>query len=178
MTILLIGGCRSGKSAHALRLAEDMQTDRKLFVATCQPDDDEMRARVARHQRERDGSWETLEVPLELSRTLECHDTIGNVILVDCLTLWLTNLIINQLPEVELEQRIATLEQTLAAMNVPVLLVTNEVGQGIVPENRLARQFRDWAGHMNRKMAQRAHQVIWMVAGIPVMVKPAAGSSE
>ncbi len=178
MHTLVIGGCRSGKSAYALDLAEGVQAGRKLFMATCQPYDDEMRARVARHQRERDATWETLEVPMELARTLELHNTGGSVVLVDCLTFWLTNMAMANLSEIDIERRIASLDQTLSAMKVPVILVTNEVGQGIVPENRLARQFRDWAGHMNRKMAQRADQVIWMVAGIPVMVKPAADSSE
>ncbi len=178
MKILVIGGCRSGKSAHALGLAEGIQAGRKLFVATCQPYDDEMRARVARHQRERDATWETLEVPLELARTLEDHNAVGNVILVDCLTFWLTNLAMARLPEAALERRIASLAKTLNTMKVPVILVTNEVGQGIVPENRLARQFRDWAGLLNRMVAQSADQVIWMVAGIPVAVKPIAGSSE
>ena len=178
MHVLVIGGCRSGKSAHALDLANGFQADHKLFVATCQPYDDEMRARVARHQRERDPTWETLEVPLDLSRALEHHNTAGSVVLVDCLTLWLTNMAMANLPETDIERRIASLDQTLTAMKVPVILVTNEVGQGIVPENRLARQFRDWAGLLNRRVAQSADQVVWMVAGIPVAVKPVAAPSR
>ena len=175
---LIIGGCRSGKSAQALGMAEGFQAARKFFVATCQPYDDEMRERIARHQRERDASWETLEVPMELSRALELHNTDGSVIVVDCLTLWLTNLALANLSEIDIERRIASLDQTLAAMKIPVILVTNEVGQGIVPENRLARQFRDWAGLLNRRVAQSADQVVWMVAGIPVAVKPVAAPSR
>ena len=178
MHTLVIGGCRSGKSAYALDLAEGVQAGRKLFMATCQPYDDEMRARVARHQRERDATWETLEVPMELARTLELHNTGGSVVLVDCLTFWLTNMAMANLSEIDIQRRIASLDQTLTAMKVPVILVTNEVGQGIVPENRLARQFRDWAGLLNRRVAQSADQVVWMVAGIPVKVKPVAVASR
>ena len=171
MNTIIIGGCRSGKSARALSEAENFNPRRRLFIATCRPCDDEMRTRIARHQRERDPRWETLEVPLELPATLAAHNTRGNVILVDCLTLWITNLMLAERSGAEIESQIAALVDAMSVMRCPVILVANEVGQGIVPENRMARRFRDWAGMVNQKVAACADQVIWMVAGIPVKIK-------
>ena len=171
MITFIIGGCRSGKSAEALRRAEALDAKRRLFVATCRPHDAEMRARIERHRRERDASWETLEVPLNLVEALETHNTSGHVILVDCLTLWTTNLMLDDPSENEVEAQALNLVSALAAMHCPVILVANEVGQGIVPENAMARRFRDWAGMVNQKVAACADQVIWMVAGIPVKIK-------
>ncbi len=152
-------------------MAEDFQADRRLFIATCRPFDQEMRDRIARHQRERDAGWETLEIPLELAPTLETCNAPGNIVLVDCLTLWLTNLMLTGPAESDLEKSITKLTRSLTAMRCPVILVSNEVGQGIVPENRLARQFRDWAGQVNQGVAQCADQVFWMVSGIAVKIK-------
>ncbi len=171
MNILIIGGCRSGKSAEALTQAEAIEAGRRLFVATCRPYDDEMRARIERHQRERDASWETLEVPLELPAALAAHDARGHIILVDCLTLWITNLMMDERTQADVEALITSLTQTLKAMHSPVILVSNEVGQGIVPENEVARRFRDLAGTANQKVAACVDQVVWMVAGIPVKIK-------
>lgn len=171
MNLLITGGCRSGKSAHALIEAENFEVPRRLFVATCRPYDEEMRARIARHQRERDARWETLEVPRELPETLAAHNAHGNIILVDCLTLWVTNLMMAKRSEADIEAQIAALTNTLTVMRCPVILVSNEVGQGIVPDNPMARQFRDWAGLVNQKVAACADRVIWMVAGIPVPIK-------
>ena len=171
MIIFIIGGCRSGKSAEALRRGEALEAERRIFVATCRPYDAEMQARIERHRRERDARWETLEVPLELADTLETHNTDGHVILVDCLTLWTTNLMMDGQADNVVETRTAALVRTLVQMRCPVILVANEVGQGIVPENATARRFRDWAGMVNQKVAASADQVIWMVAGIPVKIK-------
>ena len=171
MNTLIIGGCRSGKSAEALRKAEACEADRRLFVATCRPHDAEMRARIERHRRERDASWETLEIPLALAAALETHNVRGHILLVDCLTLWITNLMMDERSEAAVEAEIASLTRTLTAMHCPVILVANEVGQGIVPENQMARRFRDWAGMANQRVAACVDQVIWMVAGIPVKIK-------
>ncbi len=171
MNTLIIGGCRSGKSAEALAKAEAIEAGRRLFVATCRPYDEEMRARIERHRRERDASWETLEVPLELPAALEAHDARGHIILVDCLTLWITNLMMDERTQADVEAQITSLTQTLETMRSPVILVSNEVGQGIVPENEMARRFRDLAGTVNQKVAASVDQVIWMVAGIPVKIK-------
>jgi adenosylcobinamide kinase/adenosylcobinamide-phosphate guanylyltransferase len=171
MITFIMGGCRSGKSARALVEAEGCQAAHRLFVATCRPYDEEMRRRIARHQRERDASWETLEVPLELAETLASHNAPDNVLVVDCLTLWVTNLMLAEKSSADVEAQVAALTRTLKAMKCPVILVANEVGQGIVPENAMARQFRDWAGLVNQRVAACADRVMWMVAGIPVTIK-------
>jgi len=173
MIELYIGGCRSGKSQAALQRAEQIGAHRKIFVATCQPLDAEMRARIERHQAERDATWETLEEPTEIADHIRAHSDPQTVILVDCLTLWLTNLILQEAEDADLEQRIAVLEDRLSQARGPVLLVANEVGLGIVPENAMSRRFRDWAGSLNQKMARCARQVVFTVAGIPVPIKTA-----
>jgi adenosylcobinamide kinase/adenosylcobinamide-phosphate guanylyltransferase len=172
MVDIVIGGCRSGKSAHALGLAESYGTLHKLFIATCRPLDDEMRARIARHRRERSPDWNVLEVPLDLPEALRTHAREDRVLLVDCLTLWLTNLIMERDQDDFLAGRIEALIACLDHAAGPIVFVANEVGQGIVPENRLARKFRDWAGTLNQRVAQKAVRVVWVVAGIPVTIKP------
>ena len=171
MIELYIGGCRSGKSSAALERAEQIGARRKLFIATCQALDAEMHDRIERHRQERDPSWETLEEPIEIANLIQIHSAPQTVILVDCLTLWLTNLILRDADDDALQKRIETLEDALSTARGPVLLVANEVGLGIVPENALSRRFRDWAGSLNQKMARCAHQVVWTVAGIPVPIK-------
>jgi adenosylcobinamide kinase/adenosylcobinamide-phosphate guanylyltransferase len=169
-TTLVIGGCKSGKSRHALKLAEGYGL-RKIFMATCIPMDDEMKERVARHKADRDGQWRTLDVPTELPEAIAEHGRDGNVILVDCLTLWITNLLMQQAKSGLVADRVAALVTALAQATCPVVLVSNEVGAGIVPENRLARQFRDEAGLANQKVAAAVDRVVWMVAGIANVVK-------
>jgi len=169
--ILVLGGCRSGKSDHALNLAENMGS-RRIFVATCVPHDDEMRNRVKRHQAERSDAWQTLEVPVDLSGAIADHSPLADVILVDCLTLWLNNLLMETEDVEGIREHIDQLAQ--AVQNAPnaIVLVSNEVGAGIVPENRLARLYRDLAGWTNQAMAAVCDRVIWTVAGIPVTIKP------
>lgn len=174
MIYLFIGGCRSGKSKAALLQAEQFGADRKIFVATCQPHDAEMRARVDRHRQERDATWETIEEPLAIAAIVRQHSGSQTVILVDCLTLWLTNLIVGDVDDTTLRQHIATLTEALASARGPVLLVANEVGTGIVPDNAMSRRFRDWAGSLNQQVARCAREVILTVAGIPVPIKSAA----
>jgi len=177
MIELFIGGCRSGKSRAALERADQIKAGRKLFVATCQPLDAEMRIRIERHKAERDRRWETLEEPLEIAALISRHSEAQTVILVDCLTLWLTNLILGNTDDAAMQTRIDSLAASLSAASGPVLLVANEVGLGIVPENAMSRRFRDWAGSLNQKMAQCAQRVIWTVAGIPIPIKPPSSQS-
>lgn len=167
---LIIGGCKSGKSRQALELAEGYG-QRKIFMATCIPLDDEMKDRVARHKADRDGLWRTLDVPMDLPEAIVAHGVDGNVILVDCLTLWITNLLIQPANTDPVATRVAALVTALTQATCPVVLVSNEVGAGIVPENRLARQFRDEAGMANQKLAAAVDRVVWMVAGIANVVK-------
>ncbi len=170
-TVLIIGGCRSGKSRYALELATQAAGRNRIFVVTCVPGDNEMEERVRRHQKERSQSWTTVEAPLSLAEALDEHDRQGNVIVVDCLTLWLSNLLLEINNMEEIEVHIKRLIQSLESSQCPVFLVSNEVGTGIVPENRLARRFRDVAGFANQNVAACSDMVIWMVAGIPVTIK-------
>ena len=169
--IFVIGGCRSGKSRHALQSAEKMPGNRKIYIATCVPQDNEMKQRVARHQKERSQNWVTVEEPLHLPQALLENSPKADVMLVDCLTLWVSNLLMETDDEEKLEEAISQLIDTLEKATCPIVLVSNEVGTGIVPENRLARQYRDIIGLANQAVAKTAGKVIWMVAGIPVTVK-------
>lgn len=167
----IIGGCRSGKSRHALKLAEEISGDRKHYIATCDPQDAEMLDRVKRHKSERKPPWKTIEEPLDLPNSIRLIHTKTDVILVDCLTLWLSNILLAH-PEIkDLDSWAADLESALTLSECPVIIVSNEVGTGIVPENKLARQFRDMAGFLNQRIAACCDQVIWMAAGIPVKIK-------
>ncbi len=170
-SVFVIGGCRSGKSSHALKLAEQIYGNQKIFIATCQPHDEEMKKRVARHQKERDPSWKTLESPVLVPQTIITNSHKENVILVDCLTLWVSNLMLEEKDMDEISEHIQRLTQSIQKAQCPVILVSNEVGTGIVPENRLARYFRDAAGFVNQKVADCCDKVVWMVAGIPVKIK-------
>jgi len=171
--ILVIGGCRSGKSSHALKLAEGMGR-RRTFLATCNPMDDEMQDRVDRHRRARSPSWETLEVPVDLAEAITTRSPLTEVLLVDCLTLWLSNLLMQTQALERLRQRIDEVAKAVRAAPSAVVLVSNEVGAGIVPENRLARLYRDLAGWANQAVAASCNRVVWTVAGIPVTIKPPA----
>lgn len=171
--ILVLGGCRSGKSGHAFELAGRMGP-RRIFVATCVPHDAEMRDRVARHRRERDRTWTTLEIPVDLDEAIRRHGPSADVMLVDCLTLWLSNLL-DQEPAIDaVRRRIDALAATVQRADCAVILVSNEVGAGIVPENPLARRYRDLAGWANQAMAAVCDRVVWTLAGIPVTIKPAS----
>jgi adenosylcobinamide kinase/adenosylcobinamide-phosphate guanylyltransferase len=169
-TIFVIGGCRSGKSRHALYLAEQFSGER-IFIATCIPQDKEMEQRVLHHQQQRNPIWETLEVPFYLPEAIQKNGIKGHVILVDCLTLWINNLILNDDKPENIDMQIRKLIQSIEEAECPVILVSNEVGTGIVPENKLARLFRDITGFANQKVASCVDQVIWMLAGIPVKIK-------
>ncbi len=168
---LLVGGSRSGKSRHALELAEQLPGEHRVFIATCIPQDDEMKERVSRHKEERSSDWNTVEAPVKLPETIIEESRNADIILVDCLTLWISNLFLETDDASILTDHLRKLTASLEKSQCPVLLVSNEVGTGIVPENRLARQFRDMAGFANQKVAKCSDEVIWMVAGIPVTIK-------
>ncbi len=169
--IFILGGCRSGKSRHALRLAEDIPCRKKIFIATCLPLDEEMKKRIERHQRERERTWTTIEVPVFLPEAIDENSQKSDLILVDCLTLWISNIFLETNNMDKTSKYIERLIQSLANVKCPVILVSNEVGTGIVPENALARRFRDVAGHVNQNVAACSDKVIWMAAGIPVKIK-------
>jgi len=168
---LILGGCRSGKSHFALKTANEARADRRIFIATAVAFDDEMRARVKQHRAERGAGWTTVEAPLALPEALAEHAGEGRVILVDCLTLWVSNLILDGQGPAQAAARIPELVSAVKASPCPVILVSNEVGSGIVPENQLSRRFRDLAGTANQAVAACARTVVWTVAGIPVIIK-------
>lgn len=170
-TILITGGCRSGKSGRAIELSHQIGGQRNWYLATCVPQDEEMRARVRRHQQERGATWYTVEEPEALAECIGQYGRNADVILVDCLTLWINNLIGLGLDDAAVLQRVQTLCDAVATPPCPLVLVTNEVGAGIVPVNALARRFRDLTGWTNQRLAAVCKQVIWMVAGIPVTIK-------
>ena len=169
--IFVLGGCRSGKSSFALETAQQFSGANNIFIATCIPHDDEMKQRVERHRQERSQAWETVEAPLLLPETIAEISLRADAIIVDCLTLWVSNLLMEFDDSEKIEMQIPRLTQAVNESECPVVLVSNEVGQGIVPENKLARQFRDLVGFVNQAVAGCADEVIWTVAGIPVTIK-------
>ena len=169
--IFVLGGCRSGKSSYALETAQKFSGDNKVFIATCIPHDDEMKQRVTRHQKERSQAWETVEAPLLLPEAITEKNRTADAIIVDCLTLWVSNLLMDSDDSKKIEMHIPRLTEAIEKSHCPVVLVSNEVGHGIVPENKLARQFRDLVGFVNQAVAGCADEVIWTVAGIPVTIK-------
>ena len=169
--LFVIGGCRSGKSRQALETAAGMPGDHKTFIATCIPHDEEMQQRVAQHQKERSPSWCTVEVPVHLPEAIVEQSRQTDVLLVDCLTLWISNLMLELEDDSKILACLPDLKQALKSAKCPVVLVSNEVGTGIVPENPLSRRFRDLVGSANQAVAAQANRVVWMVAGIPVEIK-------
>jgi adenosylcobinamide kinase/adenosylcobinamide-phosphate guanylyltransferase len=165
--ILVIGGARSGKSRFAQAQAE--AGDSKLvYIATAQAFDAEMTERISRHQSDRGARWQTVECPLDLGRAIRDNQGAGVTLLVDCLTLWLSNVMLN---DYDITAAISDLESALSASASDVILVSNEVGQGIVPDNALARRFRDEAGRLNQVMAEIADDVWFVIAGLPQRLK-------
>lgn len=164
---LILGGARSGKSAYAERLVEARGGG--VYLATAEALDGEMQERVKLHRDRRGDQWQTMEEPLDLSGAIErAASEYCSAILVDCLTLWLSNLMA---AERDIEQETGTLVSALSGCQVPVIMVSNEVGLGIVPENALARAFRDEAGRMNQRLAEVADRVVFVAAGLPLVMK-------
>ena len=166
MVTFVLGGARSGKTRLALDLTERAAPER-LFVATAEAFDDEMADRIARHRAERGPGWRTLEEPLALAEALAAARP-GEAVMVDCLTLWLSNLMHHgRDPAAETAALIAA----LAAVPGPVALVSNEVGLGIVPETRLGRAFRDAQGRLNQDIAAAADRAVFVAAGLGLVLK-------
>jgi adenosylcobinamide kinase/adenosylcobinamide-phosphate guanylyltransferase len=130
-----------------------------------------MRQRVVQHQKERSRNWQTVEAPIHLSRAIADHSRQADVLLVDCLTLWISNLMLETEDDEKIADHVNSLIQVLEAAVCPVVIVSNEIGSGIVPENKLSRRFRDLVGAANQAVAEHADRVVWMVAGIPVSIK-------
>jgi adenosylcobinamide kinase / adenosylcobinamide-phosphate guanylyltransferase len=165
---LVLGGARSGKSRYAESLTMGFPPPR-VYVATAEPLDDEMVARIAAHRARRVADWRTIEASHDVACAV-ADAPAGSAVLVDCLTLWLSNLM---LANADIEAESDRLDDALARAGGPVVLVSNEVGFGIVPDNALARRFRDLQGRLNQRLAALADRVVLVVAGLPVMVKEA-----
>lgn len=176
MKTLIIGGARSGKSAYAEQIVLASQLE-PLYIATASAHDDEMEGRIHLHQQRRGDQWQTIEEPLFLTETLKQHSNERHYILVDCLTLWLTNLqgqlwhddanaSVN-----EIENKQDELCDSITELAGKIIFVSNEVGQGIVPMGELSRQFCDLSGRLHQRIAKQCDQVIHMIAGIPQIIK-------
>lgn len=163
---LVLGGARSGKSRFAETLVSS--TGSATYIATAEARDDEMESRIAAHRDRRGPAWQTIEAPLDLVGALQEAESLKSPVLLDCLTLWLSNLMEAQR---DIEQETEGLVSCLSALRGPVVLVSNEVGQGIVPANALARRFRDLAGTLNQTIAACADRVFFVTAGLPAQLK-------
>ena len=175
----IVGGARSGKSTHAEKLALD-SGGRVLYVATMQPQDDEMRQRIAAHQGRRPAGWQTIELPVDVGRQLEAMSPQADVILLDCVSLLVSNVLLGGAIDLDHPDADASSARVQSEMDgllsaigsIPArwLVVSNEVGQGLVPPYPMGRLYRDLLGWANQRLAQAADEVVWMVAGIPVPV--------
>ena len=166
-SLFVLGGARSGKSRYAQSRAEAMPGE-PVFIATAEAFDDEMRERIARHRADRDTRWHTVEAPRALPAAIDALNDAKAVVLVDCLTLWVSNLL---LADADIPAAGRELCDAIARFEGVLILVANEVGLGIVPDNALARQFRDAAGLLNQSVAAAADEVVLLTAGLPLILK-------
>jgi adenosylcobinamide kinase/adenosylcobinamide-phosphate guanylyltransferase len=167
---LVLGGTRSGKSNFAQSLAEE--SNRQLvYIATAEAFDEEMSDRIARHKQDRGSRWTTVEEPLDIAAVITAHSNQETTLLIDCLTIWLSNVM---LAGQDVAAAVDGLAQALSRASASIVLVSNEVGSGIVPESTLGRQFRDEAGWMNQRIAAAAEDVALITAGLPLWLKRAS----
>ena len=166
-SVLVLGGARSGKSSYAEKMAQSSGLQ-PLYLATGRAFDGEMENRIAIHRDRRGSDWQTVEEPPDLGGALTLHVAVDRFVLVDCLTLWLTNLM---MAERDIAAETARLVAMLPNLAGPVVFVSNEVGFGIVPENRMAREFRDHAGFLHQAVAAVADEVYLIAAGLPLKMK-------
>jgi adenosylcobinamide kinase / adenosylcobinamide-phosphate guanylyltransferase len=196
--LFVTGGCKSGKSGYALKQADRLapqektaetapdtiigkttdhptdrtiKTTRKIFIATCQALDDEISERIEKHKKERGPEWTTVEASVKLAEAIADHASQTDIVVADCLTLWVNNLLMEEMDDDAIQEQIRLLLTSLSASRARIIIVSNEVGAGIVPLNSMARYFRDVAGMLNQAVAKIADEVVWMVSGIPVKIK-------
>jgi adenosylcobinamide kinase/adenosylcobinamide-phosphate guanylyltransferase len=167
-SLLVLGGARSGKSRYAQQRAED-SGKRPVLVATAAAADAEMAERIAKHRGQRGPHWRVVEEEIDVAGALKREAAEDRIVLVDCLTLWLSNLMMN---DKDIERTGEQLARSLGTLAGPVILVSNEVGLGIVPENALARRFRDAQGWLNQRLAAHCESVVLIAAGLPLQLKP------
>ncbi|SKB97539.1 bifunctional adenosylcobinamide kinase/adenosylcobinamide-phosphate guanylyltransferase [Sphingopyxis flava] len=166
-SLFVLGGARSGKSRYAQARAEAI-AGRHIFIATAQAHDAEMRDRIARHRADRDERWQTVEAPHDLAAAIDAANGADAIVLVDCLTIWISNLM---LAEADIEAATRALCEAIGRFEGQLILVANEVGLGIVPDNALARRFRDEAGRTNQAVAAAVREVQMIFAGLPQRLK-------
>ena len=167
-TVFITGAVRSGKSSYAVKLAKDQKTV-VLFLATCIPADSEMKQRVKKHKNSRPKTWKTIEEPIEIAKVISKLKS-NEVLIIDCLTLWVSNLLMANNSKPKIQKYIKDLLTALKKNKGQVIIVSNEVGWGIVPENKLARDFRDIIGTLHQRVAKISDEVYLMVTGIPVSI--------
>lgn len=165
----ILGGARSGKSTYAVNLAK--KHSKVAFVATCLPMDNEMKKRIALHKKNRPASWKTFEEPKNLAPVLKNINSSIDCVIIDCLTLLISNLLLDGFKDRKIENRIGQMLEILKSAKYKSLIVSNEVGLGIHPNNRLGRRFRDLAGRINQLVAKKSDEVVFMVSGIPMKIK-------
>lgn len=165
----IVGGARSGKSSYAIALAA--KAKKAAFIATCEALDDEMAGRIKKHKQERPKHWVTFEVPLKVSAVIRKIPSGYDFILIDCLTLLVSNLLLKKLKAKQIEKEIVSILNALKKHKGASAIVSNEVGLGIVPDSKLGREFRDIAGRINKIVAERSARVVFMVAGMPLSIK-------
>jgi len=171
--MLILGGAKSGKSSFALNVCNSLNKKR-IFLATAQAFDKEMEERIRRHKVERGSGWRTIEEPLKVAETIGSLDSEDTIILLDCLTLWLNNLHMEHGEDQEaINEAIENLARQLADIRGGIVIVSNEVGMGIVPDNQLSRTYRDTAGYMNQRIARLSGKVVAVLAGLPLVLKDA-----
>jgi adenosylcobinamide kinase/adenosylcobinamide-phosphate guanylyltransferase len=169
--VFITGGARSGKSSFALKEAS-LVPGRKVFIATAEAVDLEMQERIERHRSDRGTGWETYEEPLHVSKVIEETSHTHDVLVLDCLTIWLSNVLwAGSDVHREIENLICSIKKFSYSSSATLFIVSNEVGMGIVPVNEMARKFRDLLGTLNQKVAKVSGEVYWTVAGIPVKIK-------
>jgi len=172
--VFILGGARSGKSSYAIKLAKGH--DKKVaFVATCLALDEEMKTRIGLHKKTRPGHWKTFEEPIDLVPLLKEITPGFDIVIIDCITLLISNLLSKNLEDNKIEERVGKLLEDLGSAKYKTLIVSNEVGLGIVPDNELGRRFRDLAGKINQMIAHKASEVFFMVSGLPLKVKEKKG---
>lgn len=168
--IFVTGGCRSGKSQFALDYA-NRHFRKKLYLATCEALDEEMVKRIEHHKFRRGSDWQTVEEPIKVAEAIKQHGNGMEVILLDCVTLWLSNLLMRQKSDPEVMNEVSTLIDTVKQGQPSFVFVSNEVGMGLVPIEPLGRRFRDLSGMANQKIAEVAQTVVFTVSGIPIFLK-------
>ena len=170
--IFITGGARSGKSGLAVRFAKETKS-KVCFIATCRPQDGEMRERVRKHKLSRPKSWKTIEEPLDLAKAVKMASRMSSCVIIDCLTLWISNLVLSGAADRDIRLYALEAIQAIRRSKANAIVISNEVGSGIVPDNQIARGFRDIAGEVNQAFARSSDKAYFAVSGLPVLLKGA-----